>query len=94
MSCPPPDAYDEELPDDDDSLPDEDDETSDPPEPHGPFTRENPLTFIVPEPLLLRMKGTLLLNARAPRPATSPWRSRARGRRKCCSRSTRTPRNS
>lgn len=29
---------------------------STPPEPHGPFTRDNPLTFIVPEPLLLRME--------------------------------------
>ena len=27
-----------------------------PPEPHGPFTRDNPLTFIVPEPLLLRVE--------------------------------------
>jgi len=29
---------------------------SPPPEPHGPFTRDNPLTFIVPEPLLLRVE--------------------------------------
>src|SRR6476660_3209292 len=29
---------------------------STPPEPHGPFTRDNPLTFIVPEPLLLRVE--------------------------------------
>lgn len=28
----------------------------DPPVPRGPFTRENPLTFIVPEPLLLRLE--------------------------------------
>lgn len=27
-----------------------------PPEPRGPFTRDNPLTFIVPEPLLLRVE--------------------------------------
>ena len=27
-----------------------------PPEPHGPYTRDNPLTFIVPEPLLLRVE--------------------------------------
>lgn len=26
------------------------------PEPHGPYTRDNPLTFIVPEPLLLRVE--------------------------------------
>ena len=56
MSCPPPDAFDAELPDDDDSLPDASDETSDPPALHGPFTRDNPLTFIVPEPLLLRIE--------------------------------------
>src|SRR6476660_9510067 len=29
---------------------------STPPEPHGPFTRDHPLTFIVPEPLLLRVE--------------------------------------
>ena len=33
-----------------------DDAESPPPEPHGPFTRDNPLTFIVPEPLLLRLE--------------------------------------
>jgi hypothetical protein len=33
-----------------------DDVESPPPEPHGPFTRDNPLTFIVPEPLLLRVE--------------------------------------
>ena len=34
------------------------DETSEepPPEPHGPYTRENPLTFLVPEPILLRIE--------------------------------------
>jgi hypothetical protein len=32
------------------------DPESPPPEPHGPFTRDNPLTFIVPEPLLLRVE--------------------------------------
>jgi hypothetical protein len=26
------------------------------PEPHGPYTRENPLTFLVPEPILLRIE--------------------------------------
>ena len=42
----------------DDGLPNES-ERSDadrPPEPHGPYTRDNPLTFIVPEPLLLRVE--------------------------------------
>ena len=34
-------------------------------EPHGPFTREHPLTFIVPEPLLLRIE-------RLDRPGASP----------------------
>src|SRR6476619_4813155 len=34
-------------------------------EPHGPFTRENPLTFIVPEPLLLRLE-------RLERPGAAP----------------------
>ena len=29
---------------------------AEPREPHGPFTREDPLTFIVPEPLLLRIE--------------------------------------
>ena len=33
-----------------------DDVESTPPEPRGPFTRDNPLTFIVPEPLLLRVE--------------------------------------
>ena len=36
-----------------------------PPEPRGPFTRENPLTFIVPEPLLLRIE-------RVDRPGAGP----------------------
>jgi len=26
------------------------------PEPHGPYTRDNPLTFLVPEPILLRLE--------------------------------------
>ena len=34
-------------------------------EPRGPFTRENPLTFIVPEPLLLRLE-------RLDRPGAAP----------------------
>lgn len=33
-----------------------DDEPGATPEPRGPFTRDNPLTFIVPEPLLLRLE--------------------------------------
>jgi len=36
-----------------------------PPEPRGPFTQENPLTFIVPEPLLLRIE-------RVDRPGAAP----------------------
>jgi len=36
-----------------------------PPEPRGPFTPDNPLTFIVPEPLLLRIE-------RVDRPGASP----------------------
>lgn len=36
-----------------------------PPEPRGPFTRDNPLTFIVPEPLLLRIE-------RLDRPGAAP----------------------
>lgn len=65
MSCPPLDDRFGDLPDDDD-LPGADagneddvaapDETDDPPLPHGPFTRDNPLTFIVPEPILLRIE--------------------------------------
>ena len=36
-----------------------------PGEPHGPFTRENPLTFVVPEPLLLHIE-------RLDRPGAAP----------------------
>lgn len=36
-----------------------------PPEPRGPFTKDNPLTFIVPEPLLLRIE-------RVDRPGAAP----------------------
>ena len=43
MSFPPPDAF-------------ADGPAAEPREPHGPFTRENPLTFVVPEPLLLRIE--------------------------------------
>jgi hypothetical protein len=75
MSCPPPeepgnvpanepDERPEEAPDD---GPDEvSEETGDePPVPRGPFTRDNPLTFIVPEPLLLRIE-------RVDRPGAAP----------------------
>ncbi|MEO8560651.1 MAG: hypothetical protein ABI601_01160 [bacterium] len=34
-------------------------------EPHGPYTRENPLTFLVPEPILLRLE-------RVDRPGAAP----------------------
>ena len=51
MSFPPSDAF--------------DDEGTEPREPRGPFTRENPLTFIVPEPLLLRLE-------RLDRPGAAP----------------------
>jgi hypothetical protein len=42
----------------DDASDDSSDESSDeaPREPHGPYTRENPLTFLVPEPILLRLE--------------------------------------
>ncbi|MEP6990485.1 MAG: hypothetical protein ABJA80_06095 [bacterium] len=52
MSASQPDAFDDERP-------------SEPGEPRGPFTRENPLTFIVPEPLLLRIE-------RLDRPGAAP----------------------
>jgi hypothetical protein len=58
MSCPPPDAF-------DDDAPDEPADESEAQEPRGPFTRENPLTFIVPEPLLLRLE-------RLDRPGAAP----------------------
>jgi hypothetical protein len=47
--------------------PDESNESSDDaaPEPHGPYTRENPLTFLVPEPILLRLE-------RVDRPGAAP----------------------
>lgn len=65
MSCPPPEAFDNEA---DDALSKDADDalrSGDAPEPHGPFTRENPLTFIVPEPLLLRLE-------RLDRPGAAP----------------------
>lgn len=58
MTVPPPD----DLPGDEDEAAAEDDA---PPEPRGPFTRDNPLTFIVPEPLLLRIE-------RVDRPGAAP----------------------
>ncbi|MEP7000299.1 MAG: hypothetical protein ABI969_07455 [bacterium] len=51
MTLPPPDAFDGHA--------------ADSGEPHGPFTREHPLTFIVPEPLLLRIE-------RLDRPGAAP----------------------
>ena len=47
--------------------PDESNESSDEaaPEPHGPYTRDNPLTFLVPEPILLRLE-------RVDRPGAAP----------------------
>ena len=49
------------------SPPDEpgDSDSAVPSEPRGPFTRDNPLTFIVPEPLLLRIE-------RLDRPGAAP----------------------
>ena len=46
---------------------DANDEPSDetPSEPHGPYTRDNPLTFLVPEPILLRLE-------RVDRPGAQP----------------------
>jgi hypothetical protein len=57
MSSPPPDEF------DDDAVEEPGDEGER--EPRGPFTRENPLTFIVPEPLLLRLE-------RLDRPGAAP----------------------
>jgi hypothetical protein len=48
MSWTPPPPPDDEQRDD---TPEDD-----APEPHGPYTRENPLTFLVPEPILLRIE--------------------------------------
>jgi hypothetical protein len=38
----------------DDANDEDSEETA--PEPHGPYTRDNPLTFLVPEPILLRIE--------------------------------------
>src|SRR3954469_3385709 len=59
MSWTPDEPPDDEQDDAPDDVPDESpDESSDhsAPEPHGPYTRENPLTFLVPEPILLRIE--------------------------------------
>ena len=47
MSWTPPDPSDDTTGDDSEGTA---------PEPHGPYTRENPLTFLVPEPILLRIE--------------------------------------
>jgi hypothetical protein len=68
MSSPPSGDLPDDLPDDepdDDELEAETETQDDPPLPRGPFTRENPLTFIVPEPLLLRIE-------RVDRPGAAP----------------------
>jgi hypothetical protein len=63
-----PDELADDLPDElADAEPDEESESAgdEPPMPRGPFTRDNPLTFIVPEPLLLRIE-------RVDRPGAAP----------------------
>src|SRR6476660_10016772 len=64
MSWTPPEPPDDEQDDSPDEPPDESSEQS-APEPHGPYTRENPLTFLVPEPILLRIE-------RVDRPGAAP----------------------
>ena len=64
MSCPSPEEPGGIPGDDPDELPDTTAD-GDPPVPRGPFTRDNPLTFIVPEPLLLRIE-------RVDRPGAAP----------------------
>src|SRR3954470_15885385 len=61
----PPDDEQDDAPDDvPDDAPDESSDQS-APDPHGPYTRENPLTFLVPEPILLRIE-------RVDRPGAAP----------------------
>jgi hypothetical protein len=60
MSWTPPEPPDESEEETSDEAPDE--ATS---EPHGPYTRDNPLTFLVPEPILLRLE-------RVDRPGAAP----------------------
>lgn len=56
----------EHMADESDDTGEDEDETADEaPVPRGPFTRDNPLTFIVPEPLLLRIE-------RVDRPGAAP----------------------
>src|SRR3954470_5815510 len=55
MSWTPPEPPDESPTESSDSAP----------EPRGPYTRENPLTFLVPEPILLRLE-------RVDRPGAAP----------------------
>lgn len=50
----PPDDEQDDSPDDE--SPDDESPDESAPEPHGPYTRENPLTFLVPEPILLRIE--------------------------------------
>jgi hypothetical protein len=64
MSSLPPDQLPDDEPDDDALEGDEGTQDELPPT-RGPFTRENPLTFIVPEPLLLRIE-------RVDRPGAAP----------------------
>ena len=54
-----------EPPDESHSEPSESESADSAPEPHGPYTRENPLTFLVPEPILLRIE-------RVDRPGAAP----------------------
>ena len=67
MSCPSPEAPGNPPADEPDNPPDDESAVVDgeAPAPRGPFTRENPLTFIVPEPLLLRIE-------RVDRPGAAP----------------------
>src|SRR5712671_2820217 len=67
MSCPPPEEPGNLPADEPDELPDDEsgDGSDEAPAPRGPFTRDNPLTFIVPEPLLLRIE-------RVDRPGAAP----------------------
>ena len=64
MSWTPPEPPDESEDETSDATSDEaPDETAS--EPHGPYTRDNPLTFLVPEPILLRLE-------RVDRPGAQP----------------------
>jgi hypothetical protein len=64
MSWTPPEPPDESEDETSDETSDEaPDETAS--EPHGPYTRDNPLTFLVPEPILLRLE-------RVDRPGAAP----------------------